>query len=43
MDESVQYSETRGIRAFKLKVHADQRAENSLFPIGDGLPLARKR
>ena len=35
--------DTRAIRAFNDKVHADARVDLSLVPIGDGLTLARKR
>jgi len=35
--------DTRAIRAFNDRVHADQRVDMSMVPIGDGLTLARKR
>jgi len=35
--------DTEAIRAFNLAVHADQRIELSMLPIGDGLTLVRKR
>ncbi len=35
--------DTRAIRAFNDKLHADDRVDLSLVPIGDGLTLARKR
>ncbi|HET6632190.1 MAG TPA: class I SAM-dependent methyltransferase [Rhodanobacteraceae bacterium] len=34
---------TLAIRAFNDRLHADQRVDLSLLPIGDGLTLARKR
>jgi predicted O-methyltransferase YrrM len=34
---------TRAVRAFNSLVHADQRVDMVLLPIGDGLTLARKR
>ncbi len=36
-------TDTRAIRAFNSKLHADQRVSLSLIPIGDGLTVARKR
>ncbi|NOK63501.1 MAG: SAM-dependent methyltransferase [Chloroflexi bacterium AL-N1] len=35
--------ETKAIRALNAKIHADQRVDISLIPVGDGLMLARKR
>jgi caffeoyl-CoA O-methyltransferase len=35
--------DTRAIRAFNDKLHADERIDLSLVPIGDGLTLARRR
>jgi predicted O-methyltransferase YrrM len=35
--------DTLAIRAFNEKLHADERIDLSLVPIGDGLTLARKR
>ncbi len=35
--------DTRSIRAFNEKMHADRRVSLSLVPIGDGLTLARKQ
>ncbi len=35
--------DTRAIRAFNAKLHADDRVTLSLVPIGDGVTLARKR
>ena len=43
IDAARQDSETRSIRAFNEKIHADPRVSLSLVPIGDGLTLARKR
>jgi caffeoyl-CoA O-methyltransferase len=34
---------TEAIRAFNAHVHADERVDISLLPLGDGLTLARKR
>ena len=42
-DESNQTSDTQAIRAFNQLVHADERVDISLLPIGDGLTLALKR
>ena len=36
-------ADTAAIQAFNDKLHADQRIDLSLLPIGDGLSLARKR
>ena len=36
-------ADTRAIRAFNAKLHADDRVTISMVPIGDGLSLARKR
>jgi caffeoyl-CoA O-methyltransferase len=35
--------DTEAIRRINRKVHADERVDVSLVPIGDGLTLARKR
>ena len=43
IDAARQDSETRAIRAFNEKIHADPRVSLSLVPIGDGLTLARKK
>ena len=43
IDTAKQDSDTRAIRAFNEKIHADPRVSLSLVPIGDGLTLARKR
>ena len=43
IDTARQDSETRAIRAFNEKIHADPRVSLSLVPIGDGLTLARKK
>jgi len=42
-DSAVSDRGTRAIRAFNQKLHADDRVDLSLVPIGDGLTLARKR
>lgn len=42
-DESDQSASTRAVRAFNETVHADERVDLSLVPIGDGMTLARKR
>lgn len=42
-DESVTDADTAAIRALNEKLHADDRVEISLLPIGDGLTLCRKR
>ena len=34
--------ETKGIMSFNDKVHNDPRVENVLFPVRDGLMVARK-
>ena len=36
-------ADTEAIKAFNRQLHADQRVDLSLVPIGDGLTLARKR
>ncbi|MCH7692463.1 MAG: class I SAM-dependent methyltransferase [Proteobacteria bacterium] len=43
IDTAKQDADTRAIRAFNEKIHADPRVSLSLVPIGDGLTLARKR
>jgi len=42
IDESVQDADTKAIRAFNTKLHADARVAVSLVPLGDGLTLACK-
>lgn len=42
-DPSRQDTSSVALRAFNDKVHADERVDLSLVPIGDGLTLARKR
>ncbi len=42
-DPTDQDPSTEAIRKFNAFVHADQRVDVSLLPIGDGLTLARKR
>ena len=41
-DKSID-KETSALRAYSQKVHADDRVENVLFPIRDGLLVARKK
>ena len=43
VDESKQDESTNAIRALNKKLHADDRVELSMVPIGDGFTLARKR
>ncbi len=43
VDENQQDDSTNAIRALNKKLHADDRVELSLVPIGDGFTLARKR
>lgn len=42
-DETNQTEDTRAIRKLNLHIHADQRVDMSMLPIGDGLTLALKR
>jgi len=42
-DETNQKEDTRAIRALNSHIHADDRVDISLLPIGDGLTLALKR
>lgn len=42
-DASDQSASTRAVRALNETVHADERVDLSLVPIGDGVTLARKR
>lgn len=42
-DGTVNDEDTVALRAFNDKLHADERVDLSLVPIGDGLTLARKR
>jgi len=42
VDESARDADTEAIRAFNLKLHADERIALSLVPLGDGLTLACK-
>lgn len=42
-DPNNQQESTEAIRALNRKIHADERVDVSLIPIGDGLTLARKR
>ncbi len=43
VDDTNQTDDTRAIREFNTLVHADERVDISLLPIGDGLTLALKR
>lgn len=43
VDERDQQPDTIALRDFNRALHADQRVDLSLVPIGDGLTLARKR
>ncbi|HEY3858436.1 MAG TPA: class I SAM-dependent methyltransferase [Gammaproteobacteria bacterium] len=43
IDPSDQDEDTVAIRSFNKALHADERVEISMLPIGDGLTLARKR
>lgn len=42
-DGSDHSASTRAVRAFNERLHADERVDLSLVPIGDGLTLARRR
>ncbi len=42
-DQSVRDEDTTAIRAFNVKVHADERVDAAMLPVGDGLTLAVKR
>jgi predicted O-methyltransferase YrrM len=42
IDPAVNDEDTKAIRAFNLKVHADPRVAISMVPLGDGLTLACK-
>ena len=42
-DETNQTDDTRAIRELNRHIHADERVDMSLLPIGDGLTLALKR
>jgi caffeoyl-CoA O-methyltransferase len=42
-DSAVRDEDTRALRAFNQHLHADQRVDLSMVPIGDGVTLARKR
>lgn len=43
VDPASRDAATEAIRAFNEKLHADDRVDISMVPIGDGLSLARKR
>jgi predicted O-methyltransferase YrrM len=42
-DDSVSDEDTAALKALNKKIHADERVEMVLLPIGDGLTLCRKR
>jgi predicted O-methyltransferase YrrM len=42
-DPTIKDKDTAAIRKLNKKIHADERVEHSLLPIGDGLMLARKK
>lgn len=42
-DQSNQTDATRALRALNTKIHADERVDVCMLPIGDGLTMARKR
>jgi predicted O-methyltransferase YrrM len=42
-DKADQDPATKAVRAFNRMIHADQRVDMVMLPIGDGLTLARKR
>ncbi len=42
-DPSVNDDDTKALKALNLKIHADERVDMVLLPIGDGLTLCRKR
>ncbi|MEG1572636.1 MAG: O-methyltransferase [Bacteroidales bacterium] len=42
-DESCQDKDTQILRAFNARVHADERVENIILPIRDGISLIRKK
>lgn len=43
IDPKANDEDTRAIRAFNKHLHADERIDLSMLPLGDGLTLARKR
>lgn len=42
-DPKITDADTTALRALNAKIHADQRVDMALVPIGDGVMLARKR
>lgn len=42
-DQSINDMDTIGMRAFNEKIHKDDRVQNVLFPIRDGLMIVRKK
>lgn len=43
IDPAIHDADTEAIRAFNSKVHADQRVDMVLLPVGDGMTVARRR
>ena len=43
MPENEMDRDTLSLHQFNLKIHADNRVENVLFPIRDGLMVIRKK
>jgi predicted O-methyltransferase YrrM len=43
VDDSKQDDDTKAIRALNQKIHADDRVDINMLPVGDGLTLAVKR
>ena len=43
IDATARDADTEAIRSFNDKVHADNRVDMVLLPVGDGMTIARKR